>query len=222
MKNAYGLIVLVMMIAASPASTFARLGETKEECQQRYGNPQPWDLAWGIDSYSGNDPLFHWAKYHDNSKYADTPILEYADNETYDYRGWRLKVAFVNGKAIKIMYLKYNAPPRGKNVIEDVSTARAKRVWEFTSRPPIQPVEAQAILEGQTDGWQWCCNTNIFGVEEFSGHNTNGNTAYLEEDAKCLVVYSSEVEKFGEEQERLRKQEEQEEQQRLKDSVPKF
>ncbi len=169
MKNAWGFIVFVMMVVAAPVSTFARLGETEAECLNRYGK----------------------------SSTTYSPLLDGAINREYNYQGWRIRVAFINGKTVRIEY----------NKTEKVAGA-----------PFIQPDEAQAILAGETGGGQWKEKSNsINPIASFldtqsrpkTWKNTNGNVAYFTVAKLALVVETPEAEAFvkayREEKERQRK-----------------
>jgi hypothetical protein len=172
MKNVWGLVVLVMIVVASPASTFARLGETEAECLNRYGK----------------------------SATTFAPLLDGAINHQYNYQGWRIRVAFINGKAARLSYHK---------------------TGESGGSLYIQPDEAQAILAGEVGGGQWKEKTNLT-INPIAAmnkpktwKNTNGNIAYLEAMKTALVVETPEVEAF------IKAQREEKEQQR-KASTPKF
>ncbi len=162
MKNAWGLIILVMIIVASPVSTFARLGETKAECQQRYGNPEQLLSNTVVYGFTQDIPI--------ESLYGETtPILEGAETIAYRYNNWLIKIAFVNGKAVRIVYLKYSR--YGTTPLE------------------ITAMEEDAILVAE--GW----TTDDTG----SWRNTNGNTARHQDNCisrRILVVETPEAEAF--------------------------
>ena len=94
---------LSLQCAAALTAT-ARLDETEEQSRQRYGEPM--------------------AKETDPLTYA--PMIEGAVHHTYKYQGWRMQAAFVEGKTVRISYMKIG----GKN-----------------DRPTIQDAEVLAILE---------------------------------------------------------------------------
>ncbi len=175
MKNVWGLIVLVMIIVASPISTFARLGETEAECLNRYGK----------------------------SATTFAPLLDGAINREYNYQGWRIRAAFINGKAVRLEY---------------------RRTGKTAESPRIQPDEAQAVLAGEAGEGQWKEKSNsINPIASFldtqsrpkTWKNTNGNIAYFTVAKLALVVETPEAEAF------TKAYREEKEQQR-KASTPKF
>jgi hypothetical protein len=96
--------------AASPAE--ARLGETEAQCQARYGAPAPDLLA----------P-------------TDKPLLPGAEKETvFNFDGWRVRVAFLNGKAVRMEYAK---------------------LPEAGALKKLSEAEVQAILEAQKGSFRW-------------------------------------------------------------------
>ena len=74
-------VVATLSLAVREAT--ARLGETFEQCNQRYGAP------------SSSTSLF--------------PVLAGAPNRQYNYQGWRISVAFLKGQAAKLRYSKLNS-----------------------------------------------------------------------------------------------------------------
>ena len=174
MKQQYLVLVVIAAIALNPIYGLARLGETEAQCEQRYGKPQ--------DSLS--DKSF--------------PVLSGAVNRTYQYQGWCIGIAFLDGKAAIISYSKSAKAPGGVAIRDD---------------------EAKAILDAEGNGGEWkgSRNFNLFKP----GHpkkwsNTNGSIAYLVGIARAaLVVESPKVEELKKAQAKTT-----EEQQ--KESIPKF
>jgi hypothetical protein len=169
------VIIIAAMLLLIPFTAYGRLGETEEQCKRRYGKP--------IDSPS--ERAF--------------PILEGAKNLTYEYKGWRLRIAFLNNKAVRIYYSK---------------SAKAG------ISPYIQDDEAKAVLEGESGGGKWkeTSKYSFDPVKSFGNmlkylkfwNNTNGNVAYLQSGRLIVVVESPKAEAFtkarAEAKERKRKE----------------
>jgi len=202
MKNVgIPILLVVMMTMAFPAPTFARLGETKAECQERYdnlGSELSFDsismLLAGVYEWSEEDSLSH----------PLLPILKGASNLAYDYQGWCIKVAFVDGKAVKIAYLKY---------IGGHYTS-----YRETQGQPIEPYEVLAILDGEAGGGTW--EKSSSGESVF--YNTNGSLARLIAKRKTLLITTPDVKAFVAEQQKKAEQRKMDEQQKMKEALPKF
>ena len=128
-------LMILTVLSMFSASSYARIGETEAESKIRYGN---------LVNEAGVNMM---------------PILSGAVHHIYVYQGWNIKVAFVNGKAVRMRYFKHSATMEIKND------------------------EALAILEGEANGGQWQEKRNFsFGNILFSKVwvNTNGSVAYIE------------------------------------------
>jgi hypothetical protein len=92
-----GLIITGTVLAMSPATVSARLGETAVQCANRYGPPK--------DSSSSN------------ILDKNSPLLEGAIYYTYEYQGWKIRAAFLqlDGPAVRMEYSKLG----GDVVIKD-------------------------------------------------------------------------------------------------------
>jgi hypothetical protein len=83
------LVLLLVVSLARPA--LARLGETEAQSQARYGAP--------VDGLVGGD---------------EKPLLAGAVERAYNFEGWRVRSAFVNGATVRIQYvhIENNAPKK--------------------------------------------------------------------------------------------------------------
>lgn len=93
MNSKFILCFIFLFIIAS--SAYARIGETEQECIQRYGKPV--------------------------TNKADTafPLLRNAVNRTYEYQGWQIRAAFINNHAVKIAYAKLSTPNQSSVINKD-------------------------------------------------------------------------------------------------------
>jgi hypothetical protein len=146
---AVSAVVATMLI---PIAASARLNETEAQSQRRYGKPlgPPFDKL--------------------------TPVLAGTVNRTYDYKGWRIRAAFLKGKAVHLSYSEHSRP---------------------NASPRIHPDEAAAVLKGEFGGGTWDLQGKSLDpdkrlVQYLTGYqkwtNTNGNVAYMCPDALFLVV----------------------------------
>ena len=106
---AHWLLSALLLGAAFPLH--ARLGETEAQSQLRYGAPAP-ELIGATDK----------------------PLLEGAKEVAYNFQGWRVRAAFLNGTTARIEYvhLPENNVPK-----------------------PIAEAEIEAILEGEKGKFVW-------------------------------------------------------------------
>ena len=175
MKQQYLVLVVIAAIALNPICGLARLGETEAQCEQRYGKPQ--------DSLS--DKSF--------------PVLSGAVNRIYQYQGWCIGIAFLDGEAAIISYSKSAKAPSGVAIRND---------------------EAQAILDAEGNGGEWK-GSRSFNPFKRVAHpkkwsNTNGSIAYLVGITRvALVIESPKVEEF-------RKTQAKPTEEQRKESIPKF
>ena len=174
MKQQYWALVIIGAMALTPIHAFARLGETEAQCEQRYGKPQ--NLL--------SDKSF--------------PVLSGAINRIYQYQGWCIGIAFLDGKAAIISYSKAAKAPGGVAIRND---------------------EAKAILaaEGNEGEWKGSRSFNLFGpVHPKKWSNTNGSIAYLVGIARtALIVESPKVEEFKKTQTKTTEEQ-------PKENIPKF
>jgi len=175
MKQQYLALVIIGAMALTPIHAFARLDETEAQCEQRYGKPQ--NLL--------SDKSF--------------PVLSGAINRIYQYQGWCIGIAFLDGKAAIISYSKSAKAPGGVTIRND---------------------EAKAILDAEGNGGEWK-GSRSFNLFKRVAHpkkwsNTNGSIAYLVGITRAaIVIESPTVEEFRKTQAKTT-----EEQQ--KESIPKF
>lgn len=108
MKNTFRLSAILFLTAITAIEVSARMGETIAQCDQRYGAPKqsPSDNMFALLSGPG------------------------VTNRTYVYQGWRIKTAFIKGRAAMLRYSKVDAQK-------------------------IQDDEVQAILKAETYGDAW-------------------------------------------------------------------
>jgi len=174
MKQLYLVLVIITTIALTPICGLARLGETEAQCEQRYGKPQ--DFL--------SDKSF--------------PILSGAVNRIYQYQGWCIRIAFLDGKAAIISYSKSAKTPGGASISND---------------------EVKAILDAEGNGGEWKGSRSfnlIAPVHPKKWSNTNGSIAYLVGISRsALVVESPKAEEYRKTQ--VKTTEEQ-----RKESIPKF
>ena len=175
MKQQYLVLVVIAAIALNPICGLARLGETEAQCEQRYGKLQ--------DSLS--DKSF--------------PVLSGAVNRTYQYQGWCIMIAFLDGEAAIISYSKSAKAPGGITIRND---------------------EIKAILDAEGNGGEWK-GSRSFNPFKRVAHpkkwsNTNGSIAYLVGITRAaLIIESPKVEEF-------RKTQAKPTEEQGKGSIPKF
>jgi len=80
-KISFATALGICLFAATPG--WARLGETEAQSKARYGEP--------VDGLIGG---------------TEQPLLAGAKELAYNFQGWRVRVAFVNGTAARIEYAK--------------------------------------------------------------------------------------------------------------------
>lgn len=108
MKNI--LLILFLVCLSFPTVTFARLGDTVDVSEKRYGKPiiNPADKV--------------------------NPVMKNVRNESYSYKGWRIRAAYINDHVVRIQYVRESKP--------DIS-------------PLLQDYEIQAILKAEAHGGTW-------------------------------------------------------------------
>ena len=103
------LLPALLISAAVPLQ--ARLGETEAQSQQRYGAPTP-ELIGPTDK----------------------PLLEGAKEVAYNFQGWRVRAAFINGTTARIEYV---------------------HLPENNAPKPVAEAEIEAILDGEKGKFSW-------------------------------------------------------------------
>jgi hypothetical protein len=102
---------LACVLVALVSQGEARLGETLGQSQARYGQPR-----------------------EDLSAPADQPLLAGSAEKTYEYQGFRVRVAYAGGMCQVIEYAK---------------------IPEGGALKPITEAEVTAILEAEKGKWKW-------------------------------------------------------------------
>jgi len=103
------ILSLVFTLGALLPSLHARLGETEFECNDRYGDGQ------------------------DDHMKASFPLMEGARHREFHYQGWLIRIAFVDGHAVREEYMKSGSK----------------------DGPLIKDDELKAILEGEKGTGTW-------------------------------------------------------------------
>lgn len=183
MKHFQGLRCVLLLACCTACLASARLGETEEQSKQRYGEPMK--------------------KVEDMLTYQ--PMIDGAVHHSYHRQGWTNQCAFVDGKAVRIRYMKM--------------TKKDVNLW-------IQDDELLAILEGEAGGGQWQPKakprptgfadvmTSIV-VRASEWQNSNGATATSSQPRSSVMVESPAASAF------IKARDEAKERQR-KANIPKF
>lgn len=139
------IIFLVCFLSICINNANARLGETREQSRERYGDP----VLLAISA----------------------PLIEGITNTEYHYNGWRIRVAFLNGIAEHISYIKLCLASNPREAI-------------------LKKKDIKAILMGEIAGGKWykikrgakVTNNkrfqNRFNICQEVWKNTNGAIAY--------------------------------------------
>ena len=110
--NSYkSLPALAALLLAAAFPLHARLGETEAQSQQRYGAPTP-ELIGPTDK----------------------PLLAAAHEVAYNFQGWRVRAAFINGTTARIEYV---------------------HLPENNALKPVTEAEIEAILDGEKGKFAW-------------------------------------------------------------------
>jgi hypothetical protein len=104
-------LCLVVLLCASGSPIYARLGETEAQSQQRYGQVRAELIRAG-----------------------EKPLMAGAVERAYEYEGWRVRAAFVEGSCVRIEYA---------------------HIPEGGVPKPITEQEAKAILEAEKGKFSW-------------------------------------------------------------------
>ena len=121
----------ILILCAGANRALARLGETELQCSLRYGKKTMAALDKSM------------------------PILEGGVTETFSYQGWTVRIAFVNGVAVREEFMKQKNDP---------------------ANPYVKDYELEAILAGETAGGNW---TDHGRRMENGAHVTLNNTDSL-------------------------------------------
>ena len=89
---------LVLLLVVCHSSCFARLGEDEIQCEDRYG--------FARKELAQTDKLY--------------PLItgEGTITRTYLYQGWRIRIGFLDGVAVREEYWKINGPGRTANIAD--------------------------------------------------------------------------------------------------------
>lgn len=129
------LSVLAALVAV-PFQGSARMGETEEQSQARYGAP----VTPALDKAS--------------------PLVAGMVSHSYQYQGWNIRAAFLNGVTVKIKYARIPTPG---------------------TKPQLQDEEITAILAGEAGADRWKeLDKKVAGqiLSSKGWLHANGNTAY--------------------------------------------
>ena len=103
MNNLFLPSVLLLVHLALAHSALARLGEDEIQCEDRYG--------FAKKEFVSNDKIFPLIK-------GDGTITR-----TYLYQGWRIRVGFLDGVAVREEYWKVTGPGRTSSIADYEATA---------------------------------------------------------------------------------------------------
>jgi hypothetical protein len=97
------LAVLLLVQSVFCQAIFARLGEDEIQCEERYG--------FAKKDFATTDKAF--------------PLINGigATTRTYLYQGWRIRIGFLDGVAVREEYWKITAPGRSVTIADDESKA---------------------------------------------------------------------------------------------------
>ena len=121
-------LLLFCCLLLLPSTVLARLGETERENQVRYGEPLK-------DDHS-------------------SPLLNNTVNKTYHYQGWKIRVGYINGHAVRIAYSKLPKANESQFLKDD---------------------EIAAVMEAETHGGRW---TKLKSGSLLFPRGKSGNTLY--------------------------------------------
>lgn len=107
--------IVVLLSLLHPSSGIARLGEDEIQCEERYG--------FAKKEFVQNDKTF--------------PLVTGigAITRTYLYQGWRIRIGFLDGVAVREEYWKVIAPARSATIADYEATAildaeKGTGVWQ--------------------------------------------------------------------------------------------
>ena len=175
-------IFALILITTLPTSlSYARVGDSEQQDAERYGPP-----------VKAQDSL--------------TPILKNGVSKTYHYQGWKIRVGYLDGTAVRVSYAKMTQPETPAHLKDD---------------------EIDAILNAEAHGGKWekipamsllnqkRTGNNLFDGSQRRWVNTNGSIAYVLLGNKTIFVESPDAGKWEQRQERAKEEQ-------RKGSIPKF
>jgi hypothetical protein len=148
-----------LLILVFPSITLARLGETEQDNRARYGN-----------SVKESSMLL--------------TILKNAENKTYHFQGWKIRVGYLNGHAVRIAYSKLPKP---------------------NETPQLREDEIEAVLNAEAHEGQWKklraaslfsiknSGNKMFDHAPFRWINTNKCIAYSPIGRMIIYIESQEA-----------------------------
>lgn len=111
-----------LFLLSLPCLAFARIGEAESQCNGRYGTPK-------TDDYTVK-------------RNKEKPLLPVGYTKTYDYQGWKIRVAYIafNGPAIRMSFRKKTGGAIKDDELVAIMTANTPEgmKWErgvYTSSP---------------------------------------------------------------------------------------
>jgi len=107
------VLSLLSLLTLLPLTTYARLGDTERQCIERYGSAEP-------------PPRFVTD--------VNTLLPGAHQSATYRYQGYRIEVAFLNGRVVRQRYHRTQAVNGSLN---------------------LSDAEIEAILKAESDGGTW-------------------------------------------------------------------
>jgi hypothetical protein len=144
------LALSVAFVAFATISTaWARLGETEQECEKRYGKPSTPDPEGYVVGLGRDD---------------ETPQLEPEKRLQYSKNGVLLFIGFIDGKAVRIQYSFPNRTnPLERNEIEALLELNAPdRKWYYEFRHPFALTGGPPDGVGQDAGIFWSTDGEFF------------------------------------------------------------
>ena len=148
---------VLVMVGIATCHVSARLGETEDQSQLRYGEPLK--------------------KTEDVFRYQ--PIRDGAVNRTYKFQSWWVRAAYVEGRTVRIAYMKMSKPDGNPSIQDDelqavLASEAVVGTWQARSNPVIHPAQFLAKTVVHLPTWV----------------DTNGNTARLDATRLQLVLES--------------------------------
>jgi hypothetical protein len=149
MKFILSLLIASVLFAAS-TTAWARLGETEEECERRYGKastPDPDGYVVGL----GRDD--------------ESPQLEPEKRLQYSKNGVSLYIGFIDGKAVRIQYSFDRTAPLERSEIKALLDLSApNRKWYYQFRNPFALTGEPPDGLGQDAGIFWSTDGEFYAT----------------------------------------------------------